>query len=279
MDRRLTPFSGRIAHVSLRGKITDVTLTEGISARITAPLTWLYNAPAGNVDRQLIQGNRVTVIDRRDGYAFVMADKDGYCGWITEDSFGPDFIPTHRVSSPATHLYNAPRVQAHPVRPLYLNALVSVIATDAGSSAIESGGSTQWAETPDGYIPARHLCPIDTHACDPVAVAESLRGTPYLWAGNSAAGIDCSGLVQMSLHAAGIPCPGDSDLQQALGRDIPNDSPLMRGDLLFWKGHVAFVSAPHTILHANGHSMDVSFEPLEDALTRISLPLLARRRL
>ena len=73
--------------------------------------------------------------------------------------------------------------------------------------------------------------------------------------------------------AGGIVCPRDSDMQErALGTPIGVDrdlSDLRRGDLLFWKGHVAIVRDPHTLLHANAHHMAVAVEPLSAALDRI----------
>lgn len=270
MDRRLTPFSGRRALAVLQGQV-QAEFTAGEPARIAAPLAPLLAAPAGAIDRTLILGDAVTVIDRRDGHAFVQAAKDGYCGWVTETALGPCEDTTHRVATPATHAYPEPKVQARPVTPLYLNARLRVLS-DNGT----------WAETPQGFVPSSALVPESRVAADPVAVAETLLHAPYLWGGNSVAGVDCSGLVQLAFHAAGRPCPGDSDLQCALGTDIPEGAPMQRGDLIFWKGHVALLASPDTILHATGYRMRVMAEDLPTAIARIlaseGLPVLARKR-
>ncbi len=73
-------------------------------------------------------------------------------------------------------------------------------------------------------------------------------------------------------------------MQQAeLGVLLPDDAPLQRGDLLFWKGHVAWVADPDTLIHANAFHMAVSYEPLHDAIQRIEAqgdgPVTARKRL
>jgi cell wall-associated NlpC family hydrolase len=120
-----------------------------------------------------------------------------------------------------------------------------------------------------GYLPARHLAPLDRVEPDFVAVAERFLGTPYLWGGKTNNGVDCSGLVQVALAACGMPCPRDSDMQErALGAPVAlADS--RRGDLLFWKGHVAIVRDAATLLHANAFHMMVAVEPIAEALARI----------
>jgi cell wall-associated NlpC family hydrolase len=271
MDRRLTPFSSRVALVSLRG-IVDAPLTEGEAAFVVTPVADLLARPDGPRDRQLLLGDAVTVIDRDREHVFVQAAKDGYCGWLGAAAVGAGPQPTHWVASPATHLYPEPRVQAHETMALSLGARLTV-----------TGQTGAWATTPLGFVPAGRLRSVGDWVADPVGVAESLIGTPYLWGGNTRSGLDCSGLVQLSLHAAGRDCPGDSDQQQALGAAIPEGEGLQRGDLLFWKGHVSLVVDETRLIHANGHTMSVAFEGIAACIARVADqgggPVLTRRRM
>ncbi|OYX26800.1 MAG: NLP/P60 hydrolase [Rhodobacterales bacterium 32-66-7] len=258
MDKRTTPFSGRLAHVSLRGEVA-APLTEGEAAQIIVPVADLLESPAGPRARQLLIGAAVLVIDRDQGHVFIRVERDGYCGWIAERSVGRGPEPTHWVVAPATHLYSEPLVQAPEKASLSLGSRLAVV-----------GSWGAWVNTPHGFIPASHIRPLDQVAPDPVSVAESLLGTPYLWGGNSRNGLDCSGLVQIAFHAAGRECPADSDMQMVMGRGLaPNDT-LKRGDLIFWKGHVAMVVNPDTLIHANGHTMSVCYEGIREAIHRIS---------
>ncbi|MEM7424322.1 MAG: NlpC/P60 family protein, partial [Pseudomonadota bacterium] len=116
-----------------------------------------------------------------------------------------------------------------------------------------------------------HVVPITLKCPDWVSVAEMFLATPYLWGGRSCWGIDCSGLVQLSLQAAGRSCPRDSDMQASMASDtLDPASRLERGDLIFWRGHVGIMVDADVILHANGHHMAVISEPLADAVTRIA---------
>lgn len=271
MDRRLTPFSGRIALISLQGMVQADAFTSGEPAQIIAPLADLRDKPTGARDRQLLLGDGVTVIDHQEGHSFVQSGKDGYCGWVAADSLGPPTPLTHWISARSSHLYAAPKVQAPETAALPMGARVHV-------SAITNG----FAQTPMGHVPLPHLHALDDRPGDPVQVAEGLLGAPYLWGGNSAAGIDCSGLVQGAWLACGLACPADSDQQQALGSALPEGAPIQRGDLIFWKGHVAIIVDAKRLIHANGHRMSVAYEDTAACIARIAAqnggPVTARRR-
>ena len=146
-------------------------------------------------------------------------------------------------------------------------------------SVLDQTGS--YAQTTQGFVPASHLLPLGTYLTDPVAVAETFLHSPYLWGGNSRAGLDCSGLAQIVHHACGITLPGDADLQEAAGLVVQGE--FQRGDLLFWKGHIALAVDSERLIHANGHTMSVAYEGIAEAIDRIEqaegAPLRSHRRL
>lgn len=258
MDRRLTPANARAALESLRGQVDAPRYTAGEAARIAQPVVDLLRAPGGARDRQLVWGAPVTVIDRHQGWAFLRADTDGYCGYVAEATLAAPQDATHWVASPGTHLYAGPKVQQPEIAALTLGARVRV-----------TGQQGAWAETPEGFVPAGHLRPLGDWLDDPAGVAQGLLHTPYLWGGNARAGLDCSGLAQAAFQACGIALPGDSDLQAACGTEIAADAPLARNDLLFWRGHVAIALSPDRMIHATAAVMAVVEEDIATAIARI----------
>ena len=258
MDRRLTPATARIAHISLQGQVDAPAYTAGHLRRVAMPLVDLLRQPGGARERQLLLGDGFTVVDQQDGHAFGFAQKDGYCGWLPLSALGDGPQPTHWIASPGTHLYPEPRVQARELAALPMGAQVHIL-----------GKSGAFCETSQGFVPAAHLRVIGDWHTDPVTVAEGFLGTPYVWGGNARAGIDCSGLAQVAHLACGIKAPGDSDLQEIMGHALPEDSSLKRGDLLFWKAHIALIVDETRLIHANGHSMSVAYENTDACIARI----------
>jgi len=264
-DRRLLRSNGTVAHSSLQGLIEATQFSDGTAQRITAPHPVdLLNAPGGARERQLLTGAAFTLLDTQADWAFGFASRDGYVGWLASHHLGSAQPPTHRVAvARAIGLDN--RNIKLPGAPVILpfGSAVSVTQESDGWAGVRIGTDTKWFR-------ANTLAPVTQTDTDPVSVAERLLGTPYLWGGNSAFGIDCSGLVQTALHACSIDCPGDSDLQeQSLGQTLPPGTRTRRGDLLFWKGHVAMAVDGETMIHANAWNMAVAFEPITAGLTRI----------
>lgn len=259
-DRRTTPATGDVAHVSLRGHVAAARFVEGRAAAVAVPLADLCASPGGARDRQLLLGAAVTVLTEAAGQAFVQAVADGYCGWVAADALGPPVAATHRLAAGSSHLYPVPDLKAR-----------EICAVSHGSRFRIVADHGRFAETSEGrFLPAGHLRPLSQPEADAVAVAALYLGVPYLWGGNSRWGIDCSGLVQAALAACGIACPGDSDLQFRHFTDavLPHD--IRRGDLVFWKGHVALATGPEEVLHANAHAMAVTRDRLVDVQGRIA---------
>lgn len=284
-DRRLTPARPDLAAAHLEGVVAAPRYVAGTPRRVVAAVADLGPQPRPDtgIDTQLLYGETFTVYDETpEGWAWGQSGSDGYVGWISGEALGaPGPAPTHRLAALRSFVYPGPDLRLPRSDCLSLGSRVTVTgtATTRGTDyALLAGG---------GAMVLTHLVPVDAAPADDyVAVAERFVGTPYLWGGRSGFGIDCSGLVQLALAEAGIAAPRDSDQQAAglgiaVGDGSADPADFRRGDLLFWKGHVAIVAGADTLLHASGFHMTVVAEPLRAALARIATagtPLAGVRR-
>ncbi|WP_425064013.1 NlpC/P60 family protein [Pyruvatibacter mobilis] len=264
LDTRLNAVRPDLADRTLEGRVEAPRFVEGTPAHVIVPVTALRRRPAADAprDTELLLGETVTVFDRADGFAWVQARRDGYVGYISARDIAEGApAPTHTVSAVRSFIYRAADIKSPVTGWASLNSPMVIAGTDGRFSRLARGG----------YMVSQHLRGVADREGDFVAVAEGFLETPYLWGGRSSLGLDCSGLVQNALHAAGFACPRDTDMQEAaLGETLPDGAPFARGDLVFWKGHVGIMLDGDTLLHANATYMKTVTEPVAPAIARIA---------
>src|SRR5215208_1281393 len=186
-DPRLTPARPDLAAKYLEGKVKAARFVTGEEFCVRDAIAPLRGAPSADATlvTQALKGERVTIYDRdSEGFAWGQLNGDGYVGWI------PDAALVRPAAAP-THKVTALRTFAFPGPSIKLPPVETLPMGARVTVAREDG---------------------------------ALAGTPYLWGGKSSLGIDCSGLVQISLNAAGTGCPRDSDMQQdGLGRALSSE--------------------------------------------------------
>ena len=263
LDPRLNPLRPDLAGAELEGRVEAPRFVAGHAAQVARGTADLRRAPSATAPlaSQLLRGEEVTVYEVADGWAWAQNRGDGYVGYIEQAALGGEIhTATHWVKVLRTFLFPEPDETAPPLDALPMTARVQVVAEHGRFCEIAGGG----------WITGRHLAVRGGHFKDFVTTALGFMGVPYLWGGKTSLGVDCSGLIQVVLAAAGIACPRDSDMQaQSLGAARSVGQAPERGDLIYMPGHVAIALDGWRVVHANAHDMLTTIEPLADLMARV----------
>ena len=274
-DKRTTPIRGDLADISLAGKLFAPHYAVPMLRTGIAPVTEIHAEPHATAMpvSALMHGEEFAVLDVAGDWAWGYCLHDNYLGYLRFAELGADFDATHIVSAPATLVVAAPSTKA---------PVVARYPMGAQLACGEPSACGTYLACENGFVPVAHVSEIGDVAASPADLAERLVGTPYSWGGRSGDAIDCSGLVQLVFGLKGILAPRDADMQQAeFGEELPEDAALVRGDLVFFPGHVGIMADAEQIIHANGTAMAVSVESLADAAARFAehdQPIVARKR-
>ena len=282
LDPRLHAFRPDLADISLRNNVSATRYIEPVLRQCVRGSVPLLAAPSekAQVVSEIRYGEFLDVFELpatpKEGFAWVQNRSDHYVGYFPLVEVLSEKIAdlTNRINVLRTLVYPEPDIKAPPIDELTLGSYVQLGPVEGKFRKLASGG----------YVFAKHTAPAEEALVpDYVFTAGRLLNVPYAWGGRTPRGIDCSGLVQLSLEMAGIECPRDSDQQhEAFGKPLPahwRDMPWKRGDLVFLQqAHVGIMTGPDHILHASGHHMLVVVEPLIDAVFNSGAEIVAMGR-
>ena len=273
-DRRVTPARADIAARAMEPVIASERYADPVPMQVSSPVAPIFRSPSVSAPREteLLLGELFDAYEITDDWVWGQHRGDNYVGYVERCHLDQqDRARDSQVCVLRTLIFSEPDIKSRPFYFLSLGALLGVSET-IGRFAVIDGG---------GFAITDHIAPVGRPIADLVRTAYLFLHTPYLWGGRSSLGLDCSALVQLAAAQAGIALPRDTDMQEtAIGNGVPGISVgqslteaqeigLERGDLVFWRGHVAIMVDDRSIIHANGTYMKVTVDPLAEFAARV----------
>jgi gamma-D-glutamyl-L-lysine dipeptidyl-peptidase len=208
----------------------------------------------GRADTQVLLGDRVVVIARSGSWVKVVApeqptplDARGYPGWVPAaqlTALSPKVSGSVATVVARTTYLRTDNASATPVTEISFGTrLPQVGVSGAWVRVATPTGQVRRLSATAVAVRAPGAAALPSTGIDVVRTAQSFAGLPYLWAGRSGFGFDCSGLTSLNLRAHGVVIPRDADAQSVKGAVAPKAA-LAPGDLLFYatRGNVHHVS-------------------------------------
>jgi len=268
LDPRLNAIRDDLADIALRDSVAAPRYAQGRPARVVVGLAPAHHAPDPNaaIDTFYHYGELVHVFDEGGAYAWCQSRRDSYVGYVDASAliFADPPAPTHYIAALGAYRYAEADLRSAIIDFLPRHSPIAVTET-----GLECRG-THYVRLHDrGFLPAGCLSAEPPRSPDLAAAAALYLGCPYLWAGRSFLGLDCSGLVQEAFRDLGQAVPRDTDMQrEVIGEriELAHISDLQRNDLIFMPGHVMIYAGDGTVIHASGGDMTVRQDGLAELM-------------
>jgi cell wall-associated NlpC family hydrolase len=205
-------------------------------------LSNIYKEPSevSKVSSQIIYGESFKVLSKNKSWLRIKTSFDNYIGYIRDENYTDDHNPTHKVFSLKINIFNQQKNKTKYFLPFA--AKISIIKENKKFVEFEK----------NKWILKKDIKKINHIEKDYLKVLKLFLKTKYLWGGKTYKGIDCSAILQLFYYYNNIFYPRDTKDQLRYSKSNIEIKKFEKGDVLFWKGHVAVCINAKKLIHAYG---------------------------
>ncbi len=207
-----------------------------------------------NISSQLIYGDKFKIIKKKRGYLKIKNSYDGYIGFVKSMRYSENFIPTHKVSVLKSKIYT---IKNNRIKSLNIflpfSSKVNILKKNKNLGMFEKN---KWLRLKDLSIDGKKIKSF-------TYIYKLFLNCPYKWGGMTFRGIDCSGLIQIFFKFNNKIFPRDTIKQVKFKKGLNIKNIFRKGNIIFWKGHVAACVSNKNLIHAYGPMKKVVIMPID----------------
>ena len=219
----------------------------------------IYKKPSklSEVTSQIIYGEKFKILAKNRNWIKIKTLFDNYEGFIKNSNYIKKFKPNYKVSTIKSRIFKKPGIRTNNWLPL--GSKLSILEKNKNYIKIEKN---KWLKKKD----VKKLNHKDENF---VKIFKKFLNVKYVWGGKTFKGIDCSALLQIFFYYNNLFYPRDTKDQIKFAKKNSKKKFFQKGDIIFWKGHVAVCLNSKQLIHAYGPEKRVIIMPIIETINRI----------
>jgi len=219
----------------------------------------IYKKPSNTseVTSQIIYGEKFKILSKNKNWIGIKTLFDNYKGFIKNSKYVEKFNPNYKVNSLKARIFKKPGIRTNSWLPLA--SRLSVLEQNKYYIKIEKN---KWIKKSD-------IKKINYKEKNYIKIFKKFLNVKYVWGGKTFKGIDCSALLQIFFYYNNSFYPRDTKDQIKYTKENSETRKFKKGDIIFWKGHVAICLNSKQLIHAYGPEKKVIVMPILETINRI----------
>ncbi len=219
----------------------------------------IYKNPSksSEVTSQIIYGEKFKILEINKSWIKIKTLFDNYKGFIKNSNYIDKFNSNYKVCSLKARIFKKPGISSKSWLPLA--SRLSVIDQNKNYVKIEKN---KWIKKID-------IKKLNHKNENFIKVFKKFLNVKYIWGGKTFKGIDCSALLQIFFYYNNSYFPRDTKDQIKYTEQSAKKRKFKKGDIIFWKGHVAICLNSKQLIHAYGPEKKVIIMPIIKTINRI----------
>jgi len=222
-------------------------------------LSNIYKKPSGvsEVTSQIIYGEKFKILSKNKSWLKIKTSFDNYIGYIKNEDYSGDHSPTHKVFSLKVNIFDKQKKKTKYYLPFA--SKFSIIQENRRFVEFEK----------NKWILKKNIRKIYHVEKNYLKILKLFLRTKYVWGGKTYKGIDCSAILQLFYYYNNKFYPRDTKDQLKYSKGNIKIKKFKKGDVLFWKGHVAVCINAKKLIHAYGPEKKVLIMSITKTIDRI----------